>query len=522
MAELKRLLGLGALAGLLGALGFPLVLPAFGDQVLLDAGPREVLLFVAVGILYRVVEGRASLRRRALGLLAGGVVHFAVVLFWIDIAMTTFGRMPQWQAIPALGLLVVWCALFWAAVPALFDLVRPVVRHGPLSFGVAVLLSEWLRANLLTGFPWALFGYALVRNQPVLQWASITGVWGLSLLVALVGALGAHYLAARKTPQALPRALALLAVLILPWGIGQSLLARRPPPSGEPVEVALLQASVDQLKKNKSALFRQEIVETYRGLMQRAILDGADLVIWPEAAWPGNIAERTKALPDAAAGVPTLLGVSLHARDRSAAYNSAFWLSPEGEVQGRYDKQHLVPFGEYVPARWLLPVEKVVPGLRDYHPGTRPDPVGTPPVGVLICYDGIFPEIARAEVQAGAQLLANLTNDAWYGISSAPYQHRDFYVMRAVETGRWVMRAANSGISTFIDPQGGIHEATRLGEVTALLGEVQPYAHTTFFVWAGNWVVAIAIGVGVWALGVGLARRLERAPASTPPPADSQ
>jgi apolipoprotein N-acyltransferase len=205
-------------------------------------------------------------------------------------------------------------------------------------------------------------------------------------------------------------------------------------------------------------------------------------------------ADRMK-LPSEPLGAPLLTGVGLYeAGEAPRLFNSAIFVDGGRWITGRYDKRHRVPFGEFVPFRALLPVGKVVPGSLDFTPGESAAPIGEPPLGVLICYDGVFPELARASAREGAGLLVNLTNDGWYGVSSAPWQHRDFYVLRAIETGKPVLRAANNGLSALIDARGRIVVQTALDASVALVVEARPRAGTTVYVLLGDWLLAACLG----------------------------
>jgi apolipoprotein N-acyltransferase len=506
----------GALAGLSGAIAFPLVIPGIGGVPILDFLPRELGIFVAAFFLFRIADCRLSRRRRILASLSGGIIHFAILLYWLDIAMVRYGHMPQWQAIPVLFLLVLFCASFWAALPAIVDLTRAVPRlDGALGFGLAVLFLEWVRGVLFTGFPWGLWGYTQTRNTALLQIASLAGVYGVSWVVAVAGGLAARAWAGRRTPAGIKAGLRLASFLLVSHSIGGVLWWTHKGDTGPGVDVALLQGNVEQSLKNRSEAHREEILARYLRLTEAAERRGAELIIWPEAAWPGKLNTDLQRVPELnATQRPLLVGASAYEwRNREVrAFNSAFWVAPGGRMVGRYDKQHLVPFGEYVPARFVLPVEKFVTGMVDYSSGASAKPVGVPPTGVLICYDGIFPEIAAAEVEEGAQWLVNLTNDGWYGVSSAPYQHRDFYVLRAVETDRWVARAANTGVSAFVSPTGLLSHQTPLDVETVAQARIWPRQSVTVYVRCGDWLPAIAIGAVLGALGLTIGRSRRRPP----------
>lgn len=494
------------LTGACGAMAFPLVIPALGTKPCNDFWPRELAILVPAWALYRICLGAPSLRRRSAQAWLIGVGYFALLIWWIDVAMARFGGMPQWQAVPALVGLVGYCAAFWALVPLVFTLLRRTGLAATVAFPCAVVTTEWFR-SIVTGFPWGLWGYSQARNTVLLQLVSLAGVYGLSWLIAWVAALLEAYRGARHTRQAGRRGLWVIGAIAAAFGLGWALL----PGAGVAPEVgprvAIVQGNIEQRMKNRDAEFRETIWERYMTLSHEAMRQGAQIVIWPEGAWPISLGTARKELrmPRTMApfGAPLLVGaVTFDTDGPLRVYNSALWADAKLDILGRYDKQRLVPFGEYVPWRAVLPVEKLVPGLADYTPGTSSTPLGPAAVGVLICYDGVFPELSRAAVRAGATWLANLTNDGWYGVSSAPYQHRDFYIVRAVETGRWVARAANSGVSFFVDPQGRLHGETALHSAAVTLATVPPRSTLTPYVYCGDWLVAICLGLLVGALGV--------------------
>lgn len=503
---MTRRLGLAMLSGALMALAFPFVLPSLSPMPVLDGAPRELLVLPGVAGLYVLTRAAIPLRQRAGLLFVAGWTHFAMLLYWLDIAMVQFGKMPQWQALPVLFLLVSYCALYWALLPALTQLFyHAVAWPAPVRFALAVVTLEWLRGQMFTGFPWGLWGYSQARNLPLASFASLGGVYLVSFLVALSGAMLA---VALRAPTKRRATLRFVAVLALTHGAGWGLLThnQREDTFGGHEQVALLQGSIPQRVKNRTAEYVEQIRTNYLELARQAVQRGATLLVWPEAAWPGFIRTHELRLPDLALGVPSLMGAGAMrvTEGKPEIFNSAFWVHAQGELVSRYDKRHLVPFGEYVPMRAILPVQKFVPGMIDFSPGHSAAPLGESAVGVLICYDGIFPEIARESIRAGARWLVNLTNDGWYGVSSAPYQHRDFYVLRAIETGRFVLRAANNGISLAITPAGEQRAATTLDTRTVSLANVFLSDRQTPYVRLGDWGVALALGL----LVVGLLNKL--------------
>ena len=225
------------------------------------------------------------------------------------------------------------------------------------------------------------------------------------------------------------------------------------------------------------------------------------MVVWPETALPFAVDPARPWPPSLPLPVPGVLGCTVREASDGALFNSALGVAPDGSIAGRYDKHHLVPFGEYVPLRRLLPIARLVPGTVEIQPGERIAPIGPRRRwGPLVCYDPAFAEVSRARVSGGAEALVNITNDGWYGLSGGPYQHRNFYVLRAIETGRWVARASNPGISLFIDPHGRQHAATALGERTVALGEVQLRREQTLYTRVGGWPVAVAVALSLSAL----------------------
>ena len=414
------------------------------------------------------------------GLLAG-TVFYALVLYWINLVMVRFGQLPWALALPLYLLLVLYLAGFWGAACWCCERLRQRLGLTPLLLVPVVwLVAEYGRSWLLTGFPWGNPVYALMGQPLLLQSADLAGLWLPLALLLLVNALVAQLWTCVRQHRPWPRGALLLTGLLLLanslYGVwrGQSVAE-----DGEPLRVALIQGNIDQdLKWNPAHL--EETLQRYENLSRQA--PAAALLVWPESATPffyqsgGAAAERVRQL--ARQGRQTLLFGSPaydNASDGRRRYlNSAFAIDSEGRLLGRSDKVHLVPFGEYVPlARLLTFVDKLAEGIGDFMPGQmRPLPLAGVAGGVLICYEAIFPELARQQVAQGAQLLVNLTNDAWFGRTAAPWQHLAMARLRAIENRRYLVRSANSGISAIIDPAGRLLAHSPLFVATSVEGVV--------------------------------------------------
>lgn len=486
-----RRLGLVALAGLLGAAAFPLAFPVGPREELLPSGVLEPLAFVCLVPVLFAIRGLGARKSFGWGFFAG-MFFFTAVFWWVNVAMTTFGGMPSYLSVPALLMLAAWCAFHWGLA---FGVSRQIQKGFGWPMG-AILPPVWMASELMrnyfcSGFPWGNLGYTQMRNLWLSQVGSLGGVYGVAFVVALAN--GAAYellrwraLGERAFPKRLAVAAASLLVLGHAWGAYRvaryDALAKAAPE----VTVAVVQGNIDQRLKNVQGSMPQMVLDAYNPPTAAADAAGADLIAWPEAAFPLAFVTGSTEVPWR--GGPRGLGLSMPAYGahlllgvdvwdpgdrRHGNENAAYLVSPERQVLSQYTKHHLVPFGEYVLFNLdrYLPIGNLVPGT--FKPGTSLAPLDVPlrgrpgwvKVGPEICFDAIFPEISRAYATAGAQLLVNMTNDAWYGFSSASFQFLRMVAMRAVETGLPVARAANTGISAFIDPVGRISDATPIGLV---------------------------------------------------------
>ena len=374
---------------------------------------------------------------------------------------------------------------------------------------------EMGQTYIISGFPWELLGNGLFLHPVLLQLADITGVYGLSFLVVLVNA--SLYLLffpprgkALRFRQAVAVCLILVALdrlrLLPPGGRWTALMAASPK-----IKVAVCQGNIKQGEKWKKEMV-QTTLNRYAELTER--VKGARLIIWPETAapffyvrTPDLAAEVQKIAKDS--GGYLLFGSPAYELTPEGEYyfNRAYLLNPQAETIGSYDKAHLVPYGEYVPLRRFFPfIGKMVPMVGDFAEGPVGATVSLPEgaIGPLVCYESIFPNLARAQVANGARLLVNITNDAWFGKTAAAYQHLSMAVLRAVENHVCLARAANTGISAFIDGAGRLLWTSEINV---------PEAHALELAWLPGGSLYTRIGdVFAWACVIiaGLALILAR------------
>ncbi|MDX9708364.1 MAG: apolipoprotein N-acyltransferase [Trichloromonas sp.] len=451
-----------------------------------------------------------------------GCAFFGLVLYWLNIVMTTYGRMHPLFSLAAYVLLTAYLALYFGvATWAVCRFREQLGLSSLLTLPVVWVVLEFLRSFLFTGFPWASLGYSQQNREVLLQVADLFGVHGLSFLLVFVNVLVFQLWQClrRRDFAPLSRAGLTAGLLLVAAACAYGTWRLNPPADADAptLDVALIQGNIDQSVKWDPAN-QQKTVDIYRELSREAAAETApDLIIWPESATPfyfqepGPLSAQVTEIPRATGGHLLFGSPAYEAGLGSYRYlNSAFLLSPEGAILGRSDKVHLVPFGEYVPLGRFLPfIDKLVSGIGDFSPGkVNPLPLGEAKLGVLVCFEGIFPELARDYAAGGSSLLVNITNDAWFGRSSAPYQHLAMTRFRAVENRLWVARAANTGISALIDPQGRIVARSELFTPAVVRGKVVLGGETTLYQRIGELPALVCCALA----GYGLFRTRRRYP----------
>jgi apolipoprotein N-acyltransferase len=443
---------------------------------------------------------------------AAGLAHYLSLIYWTAHTMHTYGGLPWFQSVILLLLLSGFLALF----PAVYTACLSFTKVGPgLTLAVSPLAwaaLEYLRTWLFTGFPWELLGYSQYDHLWTVQFADIFGVYGVSALVVWFNTtltmLLLHWLdkpwqshhITRRCAVASATVMVLALCTVVAYGILRLGSVDRAVSLAKKANVAVVQGNVDQAIKWDTR-FQTLTTVKYKQLSEAAAAEPLDLIIWPETATPffflhdkilsAIVVESIRSI-----GIPFIIGSPsfANAQNKHIYYNSAYLIDPQGNPEGRYDKVHLVPFGEYVPIkRWLPFIDKLVAQVGDFKRGKTGNTLKWKDhnIGMQICYEVIFPGLSRKMVQNGANLLVNITNDAWFGRTGAPYQHFSMAVLRSVENRRFLARAANTGVSGFIDPCGRILKTTQLNQEASAAESIALLPIRSLYSRWGDWPLAI-------------------------------
>ncbi len=460
------------------------LLTGFSSFLLYSAFPEISFwpaAFVALVPFLQALEGIESKRGFRIGFI-WGLFFFSMLLWWLVPTISTYGKIHFLLAIPVVLCLCCYLAIYPAIWALLTVAVRRAGKEG-LWFAVPVascwIVLEAVRSYAFSGFPWGLMAYSVASAPILIQSADIWSVYGVGFLIVFlnVSLFEASRMFVRNhkggflPPGLRPLFAAQLLVLIFifSYGIFSMHLSKQPS-----VWASAVQASIDQSRKWDPAN-TAFTVSRYKELTLKArrVHPGLRIAVWPETSMPfyfqNDSTFRNEILEFAKkAHLFLLIGSPSYSygEDGSVRYlNSAYLIDPDGNIRGRYDKHHLVPFGEYMPwgpvTKWA---RRFLPTAGDFVAGKDLLPLKAEPfsIGTMICFESIFPEIAREEVRKGANLLAVITNDAWFGKTAAPWQHADMAIFRAVENRRWLVRAANTGVSRIISPTGRVLVNSRL------------------------------------------------------------
>lgn len=441
-----------------------------------------------------------------------GLVFNVGLIYWISLVIVNYGYLPWAVGLVAMLFLAAYLSIYVALFAGGIAYLREKGINQIIAAPLLWTCLEYLKSHLLTGFPWENLAYSQYLNLHVIQITDITGIYGITFVIVFINAVIGNLLNyllpgddgkrwQRPVMEVIGALLLLIAIFI--YGELRIKEVRAQLKTAPSMDVALIQGNIDQsIKWNPQN--QQETLTTYKSLSNLKPAPGSRLIVWPETAVPfyfQDMDDRSRQVYQVAKETSNwlLFGSPSYIKEPggSASYlNSAFLISPAGAVAGRYDKVHLVPYGEYVPLRSLFPfIGKLVVGVGDFRAGEgyHPLAMNNRQLGVLICYEAIFPEASRIYKSKGAELLVNITNDAWFGFSSAPYQHLSMTAFRAVENRLYVVRAANTGISAIVDPAGKIVARTALFVETSLSGQVRFIDTRTFYMAYGDAFVYLCL-----------------------------
>lgn len=487
-----------------------IMLPVLSGILLVACQPPVSLFplaYVALAPLLLSLGGRGNGGNFLRGFTAG-IVAYCGLLYWVVAAMNRYGGLDIWTSTSIMLLLV----LYVSSYTGVFTLLVPLLeRRLNVPFYISApplwVLLEYVRGLLITGFPWSFLAHSQHNFLPLIQAASVAGTFYISFLIVAVNSILFFVLKAfffkgdraRKPTMRNPLFIAftsfifLLIALSLVYGV-----ARLSGKEEANLKALIVQGNICQDVKWDEA-FK---VNTLKKYSEMTVLSGhgADLVLWPETAMPFVFDEEPAAkrsIGAVAHRINSDLLFGTVSRGPSGKFlNSVYACGKEGLPRGKYSKAHLVPFGEYTPLASYLPfLRNLTAAGGDFVPGDSHKPIRATvgAVGVLICYEGAFPSITADTVREGAQVLVNVTNEAWFGMTSAPYQHLSFYVFRAIETDRYILRAANTGISAIIDPRGRIMGRTGLFTDESLEGFFSLREGRTAYVEYGDYIVLLSL-----------------------------
>jgi apolipoprotein N-acyltransferase len=486
----SREISLAACSGILTALAFPKLSLFF-------------LGWISLIPLLIILRRRSVGRGFFLGWCAG-FSFYLVLLYWIQDVPAHYGGLSWGFSAAIFFLFAAFLGLFWGIFAGLFCLLQRGFPRGAYFMGVFIWVSvEFLMSHLLTGFPWGLLGYTQYKNLWFIQVSALTGVYGLSLLLLLFQSC---FVLSMDTKTRAPFLAALGLVLAVHFG---GWLALKPSPrTSQTFRGAVIQGNIQPevdfgrlTETETTALFQRHL-----DLSRKAVDQGASLIAWAELSVPLCFScshpyyqEFSQELFRFAreTDCSLLLGTNetAYVRDEPKYYNTAAHLNSQGGLSF-YHKRHLVPFGEYTPYKKVFSfISNFTHAIGELTPGETPvlHAFAGVDYATPICYEIIFPDLVRRFVKQGARFLVTITNDGWYGGSWAPYQHFAMAVVRAVETRRYLMRSATTGISGIIDPYGRIVRQTRLNSQDVLCDDITPLSGTTFYVRFGNWLCWLSL-----------------------------
>jgi apolipoprotein N-acyltransferase len=467
-----------------------------------------VLAFVALAPLIAAVLRAASWREAFLLGAAGYLVTWLINVPWVIHVMVRYGGLSM----PIGIALYLGMALILSLYGGLFAFAVWRMRALPpvaVWFGVPAAWAsvEFLRTYALTGFPWNLLATALIDFTPLIVVSSVIGPYGVAFLAMIPATILGWIAATRGLPKMKITGAVAAAALVVCWlGAGLLMLRSIDPGAGRPFRAAMLQPNITQEMRWEADTTLRIFTEMME-MTESAAAQGAETIVWPESTVPLTFLRADfyrEAVEEIAArtGADIILGsVAEDEEDSDKVWNAAYVVTA-GRVKGRYDKMHLVPFGEYVPLRKMLFfAKKLVRYVGEFQFGTNDRPLpGAHNYGPAICYEVVFPRLTARQVGNGADVLVTITNDAWFAVTAAPRQHLNMARLRAVEADRWLLRAATTGISAAVDPAGRIVGEIPIGGKGILMAQPTARQSRTPYVRFGDWFAWMAVIAAVVAV----------------------
>ncbi len=474
----------------------------------------EYLGFVALIPLLFAIKNTSSPKEASFYGLLFGIVFFTTMLWWIIPTISRYGDIPKICSTAILGCLVLYLSIYpatWAYISSIWigNKNIPSILN-IITISALWVILEWIRGHLLTGFPWAILGCSLINLLSFIQTASLFGMYWISFVLIFINCLifvALFYINEKDYAKSSYYLITAFFIILSFWITGKYFIkiCKHSDLRYPKLAVIAVQGNIPQYKK-WSKEFQNDTFNIYRKLTISAIDKLkvtqkqkclSTLIVWPETAMPFFFQDPStlrKKLLDLAKATNSLIlfGAPSYQLNPNEAekkinikyFNSAFLISPKGVVLGKYDKQHLVPFGEYLPFGYLTSwARKLIGSIGAFSPGNSSVPLcwQNIKIGILICFESIFPHIAVNFVKKGANLLTVITDDAWFGKTGAPYEHADMAVFRAVETRRYIIRAANTGESLIITPWGKKLYMTPLFKPCWIIGYARLRNNITFY-----------------------------------------
>lgn len=489
--KLRRVHILSAISsGILTAMAFPKFNLSFLCWISL------IPLFFA---LYKKTAKQAFI----LGLL-GGIAFNAILIYWIPAVPAHFGNLSMGISLLIYAVFVLYLALFWAFFSWCFSTIQKTFTSLVFLLAPFIWIAfEYILAHFLTGFPWGLLGYSQSSNLWFLQLASLSGIYGLSFMIVLFQSSFVYSMIHKRRA---PFFLGLILVVLIHFA-GWMVMKNNPSPE-KSFQASVIQGNVssdirwDKISDDR----KRDIFNLHLRLSAQAHEQGSDLIIWPEFSVPLCFNCSHDLYPEfkeelirfsRESGATLLFGTTEMSRPQQLPlyHNTALCLHPDLSMS-QYHKRHLVPFGEYTPYKKIFFfVESMTQAIGEFSPGNefvqhefKGNRFGTP-----ICYEIIFPDLVRTFVQRGADFLVTITNDGWYGTSSAPFQHFAIAVVRAVENRRYLLRSATTGVSGIIDPFGRVLSRTRLMTQAFITEKIAPMQMLTPYTRFGDFAPLLSL-----------------------------